>query len=155
MDVVTDDILRTSAPLSPDVTRVLRAVDAVVITPGDVDAILFLPGATYRRRLEKVLDQMTETAPANMRVFIVATVPLNAVITVPQIIRPLASRLGATLDHSAKRVCKERHNAQFIPFAPAVAAGRGGSGRTYAAWADLIAPSISHQLDSSSGKPIR
>ena len=155
MDVMTDDILTGTAALPSDVTRVLRAVDAVIITPGDVDAVLLLPTVIYRRRLEHVLDQVTEAAPANVRVFVVAIAPLSTVMSLPRVLRPLASRLGAALDQKARRVCLHRDNAVFVPFSPTGIAGREGSGRTYEAWAGLIAPCVSQHLNSCSGRPIR
>jgi hypothetical protein len=155
MDVVADDILAGVPALPASILRLLRTVDAVVITPGDVDAILGLPAAIYRRRLEKVIDQITETAPANVRIFIVATVPLDTVVTLPRAVRSLASRLGAALDEKARRLCQERHNSIFVPFSPIGVAGREGTGRTYAAWAGLIAPPVARQLDSCTDRPIR
>lgn len=155
MDVMTDDILTGTAALPSDVTRVLRAVDAVIITPGDVDAMLLLPTVIYRRRLEQVLDQVIEAAPVNVRVFVVAIAPLSTVVALPRPLRRLASRLGVALDQKARQVCLHRDNAVFVPFSPTGIAGREGSGRTYAAWAGLIAPCVSQHLDSCSGRSIR
>ena len=155
IDVVTDDILSGSAELPSGVTRILRTADAVVITPGDVDAILFLPGAIYRRRLENALDQMTAAGPANMRIFIVATPPLRTVIALPRVFRPWAARLGAALNDRARQLCRERRNTIFVPFSPSGIAGREGTGRTYSAWAELIAPSVARQLDSCNDRSIR
>lgn len=153
MDVVADDVLAGSAPLSPEVMRILRTVDAVIVTPGDIDAILLLPAAVYRRRLESVLDQIADVTPANTRVFVIATVPLTTVLAISAPFRPVASRLGIALDQQARRACQQRDHATFVPFSPAGVAGRSGSGRTYEAWANEIAPTISKRLHSCSDEP--
>ena len=155
MDVVTDDILSGSAELSSHVTRILRTADAVVITPGDIDAMLFLPAAIYRRQLENMLDQMTRTGPANMRIFIVGTPPLLAAIALPRAFRPWAEGLGTALNGTARQLCREMSNTIFVPFSPNGIAGREGTGRTYSAWARLIAPPIARQLDSCADRSIR
>jgi hypothetical protein len=155
MDIVADDILSTSPELPAEVLRLLRTVDAVILTPGDVDVLLFLPAALYAQRLESMIDQMTEVAPANTRIFIVATAPLRAAIALPLLLRPWASRLGSALNARARRLCREKANTIFIPFAPAGIAGRGGSGRTYAAWAEVISPAIASQLNSCEDTSIR
>ena len=155
MDVITDDILSGSAELPSGVSRILRTVDAVVITPGDIDAILFLPAAIYRRQLENTLAQMTAAGPANMRIFIVGTVPLPAAIALPRAIRPWAAGLGAALNGIARQLCQGMPNTIFVPFSPTGIAGREGTGRTYSAWAKLIAPPIACQLDSCTNRSIR
>jgi hypothetical protein len=130
-------------------------VDAVILTPGDLDSILCLSAATYRRRLDTVLDQLTTAGPANLRIFIVATTPLHSVIPVPGVARRLSSRLTGRLDLAAQRICDARTNAIFVQFSPRRIAGRTGTGRTYSAWADLIAPPVARQLDSCTDRSIR
>jgi hypothetical protein len=155
MDVVTEDILSDRAELPAEVTRILRTVDAVILTPGDLDSILCLPAATYRRRLASVLDQLTNAGPANLRIFIVATAPLHSVIPLSGVARWLSSRITGRLDLTAQKVCDARTNAIFVQFSPRRIAGRTGTGRTYSAWAGLIAPSVARQLDSCTDRSIR
>lgn len=155
VDVVTDDILSGNAELPVHVTQILRTVDAVVITPGDLDSILFLPAAVYRGRLERALDQITDAAPANMRVFVVGTAPLQKVLTLPGVSRIWAPKLGDALNATARRLCDDRPNAIFVPFSPRDIAGREGTGRTYSAWAELIAPPMGRQLNSCTERSIR
>ena len=155
IDVVVDDILSGTGRLGSRVASLLRTIDAVVVTPGDLDALLLLSPALYRRQVERVLESITERAPAGAQIFVLGSVPLTSLIPLSPMLRWMTTWLAGTLDNEARHACTARTNAAFISLRPDSAPDREPVVTSYENWAGMIAPTISERLDSCSDTPIR
>ncbi len=146
--VVVDDVLASESALSSPITSALRSVDAIVVTPGDLDSLLMLPPAAYRRRVGSLIDRITALAPASARIFVVGLVPLATVIAMPHLAACATRKLGRDLDIQARRAIQSRPNATFVPLSPHQMLPTATQIERNAAWAALAAPVMTTQLDS-------
>jgi hypothetical protein len=127
----------------------LRALDAIIATPGGMESLFCLPARTLRKQVETLLDHIATNAPASLHVFLVAVPPLSRIVRMPRVLGFLADQSARVLNRELAAACLVRANATFIPFdAPGELAGRNGSGRTYHRWARVIAPIVTTVLES-------
>jgi hypothetical protein len=148
VDVVTGENLTIDTALENLSVKRLRELDVVIATPGTLDKLLLMPLSTWRGMVGFLLDHFSANAPASLRVVFVAVPEVSKVVRMPRL-------LGWVADHSARRLnrvleasCAGRPNVQFIPFRPTERTGREGTGRTYAHWASLIAPTVAKALNA-------
>ncbi|MDJ0335078.1 MAG: hypothetical protein ACOH10_06485 [Rhodoglobus sp.] len=147
-NVTIDDFLAGEEGPARSVTAKLRSTDAVVITPGDIDSLLMLPPAVYHRRVNSIIDRVTEGAPASVTVFVVGLVPLSSIIAMPPIARWFTNKLFRDLDREALRATQSRRNATFVPLSGTRTPASTSSEERYASWAAVVAPIMAGQLDS-------
>ena len=126
-----------------------------MVAPGDLDALLLLPPAVYRRQVEAVLESITAHAPAGAQIFVLGSVPLTSLIPLSPVLRWMTAWLAATLDTEARLACAAHTDAVFISLLPNKVPGHEAIMTSYENWARMIAPTISQRLDSCSAKPIR
>jgi len=146
VDVLTQENA-TAATLSAALdTRRLRAVDAIVVTPGSAEELLMLSGAAWRREIVSLLDHIDRSAPASLRIFLVGIPPLHRLVPMPWHLARMAAMTADALNRELRGVCAARSFATFVPFEPKIPVGREGTGLTYKRWAELIAPAVSAAL---------
>jgi hypothetical protein len=126
----------------------LRSTDAIVATPGSVESLLLMPTAQWRDQVVTLLDDIESRAPASLHLFFVAIPPIQTLMRMPLFLSLLISSSRTRLNRVLAEVCGSREYATYVPFAPTEPFGRTGSGRTYARWAEMLAPAVSRALDA-------
>lgn len=147
VDVVAGETLTVEDAVANLTVKRLRELDLVIATPGTFEKLLLLPVSAWRARIELILDHFAENAPASLRVQFVAVPELSHILRMPWPLAVLADRSSRALNRSLAEACAARPYAEFVPFRPTEPVGRGGTGRTYERWADLLAPRVAAALE--------
>ncbi|MEP6481907.1 MAG: hypothetical protein ABJA94_07865 [Rhodoglobus sp.] len=151
--LVTDDM--NGFDIRESLTRKwLSAVDSIIATPGGVETLLLHSPTAWRRQIASLLDHIADVAPASLHVFIVGLPPLPTIVRMPFVLGRLAWWSARGINHELRSLCESRRNTTFIAFEPTERAGRTGTGSTYYTWAQIIAPLVGAELESSS-HPLR
>jgi hypothetical protein len=148
VDVVTGEHLTVESALKSLATSRLRELDVIIATPGNLEKLLLMPMPAWRTRIDHLLDHFSANAPASLRVLFVAVPEVSKVVRMPWLLGKLADRSARNLNRVLEASCAARPYADFVQFRPTERAGRDGTGRTYAYFASLIAPSVARALDA-------
>lgn len=148
IDVVAAHSMTSAMAIAHLDSARLRAIDAVVITPGSLETLLLLPIPVWRRELQLVLDHVRRVAPASVHVFIVAVPPMAQIVSPPWLLGVMAGVSVRLLNRELSEICSTTEFATYVPFAPTEKADRTGRGRSYQRWAALISPTISETLET-------
>lgn len=147
VDVVTGENLTVHNALANLTVARLRELDVVIATPGSLEKLLLMPVATWRARVDYLLDHFGANAPASLRVLFLGVPDLSKIVRMPRLLGFAAARSARALNRSLEAACAARPYVEYIPFEPTERTGRGGTGRTYELWAALIAPSVADALN--------
>ena len=150
VDVLVTDEMTANDVRDALTRRWLSSVDSIVATPGGIETLLLYPPRIWRSQIAAMLDHVTEMAPASLHIFLVGLPQLPAIVRMPRFIGYVAQRSARGLNAELRLLCAARLNTTFIDFAPTELAGRGGTGRTYYHWAQLIAPLVAAELEPHS-----
>jgi hypothetical protein len=142
-----------------DATAVLKGFDlerfdAVVITLGTEEALHLTNHKQLRSDLVQLLDWLDSSAPRRFGIVMVGVPDLTSILKLPAFAEGSIKRHCARLDTEMKQLCRQHPRVTYLPFTPAPAdLERDGDQTFYAAWAALIAPTISRVLDAHVADP--
>lgn len=150
--VVTDEM--TGHELRDKLTRKwLSSVDAIVATPGGPQTLLLHSSRAWRDQISKLLEYVRHEGPSSLHVFFVGIPPLPSIFDVPRILGILATHSARKINAQLRLLCEKQPNTTYIDFVPTERASRGGPGRTYGQWAEMIAPYLAAVLDEHTPTP--
>ena len=147
VDVVAAESLSSQDVLDHLTVSRLRALDAVILTPGSLEHIILMPVAQWRQGIEEQLDHFAANAPASLRVVFVAVPEISQILAVPRLLAYVGDRSARVLNRELERLCAERDYVEFIPFLPLHPTDLTATDSAYREWAGLIAPTVAMALD--------
>ena len=147
VDVVAAESLSSQDVLDHLTVSRLRALDAVILTPGSLAHVILMPVARWRQVIEEQLDHFAASAPASLRVVFVAVPEISQILVAPRLLGYLGDRSARTLNRELERLCAARDYVTFVPFLPLKRTDLAETGDAYREWAGLIAPAVATALD--------
>jgi len=133
----------------------LERFDALVLTPGERDILRIRSVFTWRRDVTAMLNTIEKRGGGVMQTFIVGIAPVNEMLSLPEPLLRIINANAAALNAISEELCSARASVAFVPVTPPT----GGpqvlpESRTYAHWAQEIAPAIASRLSHVSMLPI-
>ena len=147
VDVIAAESLSSRDVVEHLTVSRLRALDAVVLTPGSLEHVILMPIAQWRQVIEEQLDHFAANAPASLRVVFVAVPEVSQILPAPTLLAFFGDRSARALNRELERLCAEREYVTFVPFQPLAPTDLSATGNAYGEWAGLIAPAVASALD--------
>jgi hypothetical protein len=161
MDIVVEREMTAEVLLDVLTRQPLERFDAVVLSLGLIETLMFHPVASWRSDLDAVFDLIGARGGDAQEVFVIGVPPLPALQKYPIAINVLGVRHAASLNDVSRLVTESRERTTFLPF-EATSSGetdRFRSSTTYSRWAELLSQTVASRLSLSghtreSGEPV-
>ena len=123
----------------------LRALDAIIATPGGAESLLSLRPRAWRRQVDALLDFVAANAPASLHVFFPAIPAVPSTYRIPRLLAIAIRFASGRLNRQLRHACAVHTHATFLPLE--AGGGPQEAPGTYARWAASLAPAVSHRLN--------
>ena len=132
----------------------LERFDALVLTPGERDILRIRSVFTWRRDVTAMLNTIEKRGGGVMQTFIVGIAPVNEMLSLPEPLLRIINANAAALNAISEELCSARSSVTFVPVTPPAGDPQVLlESRTYAHWAQEIAPAIASRLSHVSMLP--
>jgi hypothetical protein len=156
MDIVVDREMTAEVLLDVLTRQPLERFDAVVLSLGLIETLMFHPVESWRSDLNAVFDLIGARGGDAQEVFLIGVPPLPALQKYPMAINILGVRHAASLNDASSQVAESRERTTFLPF-EATSSGetdRFRSSTTYSRWAELLSQTVASRLSPSADTDI-